>query len=420
MVDQLGRAVLRRLEPVTDRSLPQAFWWLSLATLVIWSSRLLVPFLMILLTRRLDWSVGASSAVLTAYGAGGFAAVLVSGVVVDRFGARFSLLLSLIGAVVSTVALGLVHDPTGVTGVLIALGACLNAVGPASNALLAGLVPPDARLHGFALNYWVVNLGYAIAPVLAGLLSAWRFGALFVAQAIGLALAAVIVGRRLPRCPVAVETHTVPSSDSPRRPLSDRPYLMFLATNLVFQMVFVQCTVTLPVVTHQDGLSSTEFGMLLSLNGTVLLLGQLPAAAWLARWPRSWSLVVAAVLNAVGFGATELAHSWITYAVTVVIWTMGEAVNAPVAMSVSADLATAGQTGRYLGAFASTWTVALVLGPAVGGAVLDRLGARALWIGCALASLGCAAVRARLAPAQERRLADGNGTAGPTAVEAAS
>ena len=417
VVDQLGRTALRRLQPDPDRPLPQAFWWLSLATLVVWSSRLLVPFLMILLTRHLGWSLGASSAALAAYGAGGFAAVLASGAVADRVGAQRTLLCALAAAGLSTLVLGLAHQRGAVVVTLVALGAALNAIGPASSALLAALVPQPARLHGFALNYWMVNLGYALAPLLAGLLSAWRFGALFVAQAAGLALAALIVWRRLPRHPGAAAAPAGPEDEARRGPVTDPAYLLFLATNLVFQMVYVQCTVTLPVVTHDDGLSATQFGLLLSLNGALLLLVQMPAATRLARRPRSWSLVIAAALNAVGFGATALAHTWVAYAGTVVIWTLGEVVNAPVAMSVSADLAPAGQTGRYLGAFASTWSIALVLGPAAGGAVLDRLGARALWIGCAVAGLGCATVRAGLAPAQERRLSGAPGTA---AVRAAS
>ena len=36
-----------------------------------------------------------------------------------------------------------------------------KVVATATSSLLAGLVPVRSRLQGFALNYWVVNLGYA-------------------------------------------------------------------------------------------------------------------------------------------------------------------------------------------------------------------------------------------------------------------
>ena len=420
MVRQRGPAALRWLLPMVGRPLPGAFWWLSLTTFTIWSSRLLVPFLMVLLTRQLGWSVAVSSAALAAYGVGGVVAVLLSGTVLDRVGPRRALISALVGAVLSTVLLALVREHAAVVGALVALGACLNAVGPASSSLVAGLVPAEARLQGFALNYWVVNLGYAVAPALGALLLARGFAALFVAQACGLGLAGLLAWRRLPRAAAAPADG---ARGGPRSsPLTDPGYLAFLASNLVFQLVYVQCTVTLPVVTHRDGLSSTAFGLLLTLNGALLLVVQLPAAAWLVRWPRSWSLVAAAVLNGIGFGATALAHTWGGYAATVVVWTLAEVVNAPVTMSVSADLAPLGQTGRYLGTFAATWSLALVVGPALGGAILDRLGPTTLWGACVLASLACAAVRSLTAPAQERRLARGarpvaspaGGTAVPT------
>jgi MFS family permease len=405
-VSWVWQVALRRLQPSAGEPLPRAFWWLWLTNLLIWCSRIVVPFLMVFLTRYLGWSVSAASVVLAAYGIGGAVAVLAAGAVVDRMDPRRTLLIALVGSAVVTVLLGLARQPVLVAVTLVLLGAFLNGIGPSTNAMLSALVPRRARVHGFAVNYLGVNLGFAIAPVIAGLLAAWRFRAIFPAQAIGLALAAVLAYRCL-RPPARVEPAVVvaPAVRSRGGPWSDLPFVGFLGANLVFQVVYVQSTVTLPVIMHRQGLSTTDFAALLTLNGALVLVLQLPVMPLLTRWPRPWALVGAAVVNAVGFGSPAFARTWPAYAACVLLWTLGELVNMPVAASMAADLAPAGQSGRYLGAFSSTWIIALLIGPVLGAVTLDRLGGRAVWIGCAAVGLGSAALRAWTAPGLRRRLA---------------
>ena len=46
-----------------------------------------------------------------------------------------------------------------------------NAVRPAFSAIVTDLVPTPDRARAFALNYWAVNLGFAAAAILGGLLA---------------------------------------------------------------------------------------------------------------------------------------------------------------------------------------------------------------------------------------------------------
>ncbi len=396
---------LRQLQPSVDDPLPRTFWWLWLTNLLIWCSRLVVPFLMVFLTRDLGWSVSAASVVFAAYGVGGAVAVLAAGAVVDRIDPRRTLLLALAGSTAATVALSLARQPVVVAVALVLLGAFLNGIGPSTNAMLSELVPRRLRIHGFAVNYLGVNLGFAIAPVIAALLASWHFRAIFPAQAIGLTLAAVLTYRCL-RPPVRAEPLPPAVPVGPRGgPWSDRPFVGFLTANLVFQVVYVQSTVTLPVIMHRQGLSTTDFAALLTLNGVLVLVLQLPVMPLLTRWSAPWALVVAAVVNAVGFGCPAFAHTWVEYAGCVLLWTLGELVNMPVAAAMAADLAPAGQSGRYLGAFSSTWIVAVLVGPVLGATTLDRFGGRGVWFGCVAVGLGGAALRAWTAPGMRRRLA---------------
>ena len=51
------------------------------------------------------------------------------------------------------------------------LGLTSNTSRPAFSAMTTDIVAPEDRVRAFSLNYWAINLGFAIAPVLGGLLA---------------------------------------------------------------------------------------------------------------------------------------------------------------------------------------------------------------------------------------------------------
>ena len=54
--------------------------------------------------------------------------------------------------------------PAAVLALSVLLGLSSNAARPAFAAMVADVVPPADRVRAFALNYWAINLGFAIAP----------------------------------------------------------------------------------------------------------------------------------------------------------------------------------------------------------------------------------------------------------------
>jgi MFS family permease len=85
-------------------------------------------------------------------------------------------------------------------------------------------------------------------------------------------------------------------------------------------------------------------------------------------------------------------------------WTVGEVIGFPVAAALVADLAPPALRGRYQGAFTMSWGIAFTVGPLLGGAILERLGGRALWIGCFAVGVLVAAGHLAAGPARRRRL----------------
>jgi len=64
-----------------------------------------------------------------------------------------------------------------------------------------------------------------------------------------------------------------------RTVLADTPFLLFLCASLAVGMVYFQQQATLPLQVVADGHSTAIYGSLMSLNGLVVTLVELPSSA---------------------------------------------------------------------------------------------------------------------------------------------
>src|SRR5262249_60612656 len=80
-----------------------------------------------------------------------------------------------------------------------------------------------------------------------------------------------------------------------------------------------------------------------------------------------------------GYGPLGGAQAPLPIAFTVILWTFGEMIFFPTSTAYVAQLAPPGRTGEYMGAFASTFSLAQIVGPWLGAMLLDRIGAPSTW-----------------------------------------
>jgi MFS family permease len=160
---------------------------------------------------------------------------------------------------------------------------------------------------------------------------------------------------------------------------------------LAVSIVFFQAFVGLPIDMRAHGITTSGFGALMALNGLLIVLLQPFAGELMRDRSRASVLAAASLLLGVGFGMNAWIGSAPGYAVSIAVWTLGEILFAPAAMSLVADLAPPDLRGRYQGTFAMTFSGAFAAAPAVGGYVIAHAGARWLWIDCLATGLAVAA-----------------------------
>ncbi len=64
---------------------------------------------------------------------------------------------------------------------------------------------------------------------------------------------------------------------------------------------------------------------------------------------------------------------------TIIIWTLGEIIQAPFKQAIVADMAPRNLRARYQGVFSMSGAVAMAIGPPAGGEILSRFGSASVW-----------------------------------------
>ncbi|MFY1674947.1 MDR family MFS transporter [Plantactinospora sp. WMMB334] len=394
----------------TTGGLPRTFWYLWAGTLINRLGSFVLVFLAIYLTVERGFSEFQTGLVLGAWGAGGAAGTLTGGILADRWGRRPTLLTAHLGAAAMMLALAFARDLWLVGLGALLLGMFAEAARPAFGAMMVDVVPERDRLRAFTLNYWAINLGFASAAILAGLAAEASYLLLFVVDAATtLATAAIIFARVGETRRVRAEQRTSgPLGAAPHRgglgsALTDRVFVGFVALNILLALVFMQHVSMLPIAMGEDGLSPSTYGSVIAVNGVLIVAGQLFVPRLIRGRSRSRVLALAALVVGVGFGLTAFADAAWFYALTVVIWTLGEMLSSPSNSTLIAELSPATLRGRYQGLFSLSWSVATFAAPVTGGFVREQVGDAALWLGCA-ALAGIVAVAHLLSgPMRERR-----------------
>jgi MFS family permease len=261
---------------------------------------------------------------------------------------------------------------------------------PASSALLADLVPAGQRVTAFSAYRWAFNAGWAFGPATAGFLAARGYFWLFSGDALTSALFGVVALAALPRGLRSAREESG-WGEALRELRHDRKFQQVLCAMLGIGFVFFQMATSLGLAITRAGLSAATYGMILSLNGVLVVLCELPLTAFTRRFPARRVMALGYGLVGLGFALNALAHTAAEFRLCMIVLTLGEMISMPVSSAYVADLCPPNMRGRYMGAFGLTWALAMTIGPIV-GLRLYAVEPLFLWIGGGVAGLAAALI----------------------------
>ncbi|MFD3870961.1 MDR family MFS transporter [Streptomyces sp. NPDC058623] len=380
---------LRRAARESVSGLPRAFWWLWASTLVNRLGAFVATFMTLYLTLDRGYSATFAGLVVALHGLGGVISSLVAGVMTDRLGRRPTLLVAQASTAFSVALLGFMERPAAIAAVALLVGMTSNASRPAVSAMMADIVRPEDRVRAFALNYWAINLGFGISAAVAGLVAQYSYLAGFLGEAALTLACAVLVYAKLPES--RPERARRPGSDADGKGfvpepevrlgtvLRDGRFMGVVGLSFVISLIFMQGSVGLPAAMGAAGFSPAEYGLVIAVNGLLIVILQIPVTRFIEHRDPRKLLVVSALLAGYGFAMTAFAGPLWAYALTVCVWTLAEIVNSPTQMGLVVRLSPVHGRGRYQGMYTMSWAVASLVAPLMAGIVLDRLGAHWLW-----------------------------------------
>jgi MFS family permease len=400
-------ATRHRLPPVAFAGrwlggLPRQFWVLWSGILINRLGTLVEPFLGVYLVAARGFSVTTAGAVLAVYALGSMTSQIVGGWLADRLGRRATLTAGMLANGASLIALGYVTAVPAVVAMTFAAGATIDMYRPAAQALVADLIPAAGRARAFGLISWAANLGFSAAMLSGGMLAQAGFRWLFWADALTCAAFAVLAWRAMPSTPA----RPVAGAKEPGGfgdVLRDRVMAGFLLVVLGQMAVYQQGFTTLPIAMHAAPVPPRDYGLVMALNGVVIVVVQPLAGNWLGQRDHSLVIVAGNVLLGAGFAVTSLASSLLSYGGAVCIWTLGEIAIAAAGGAIVAGLAPAHLRGRYLGLYGAISSLGALLAP-LGGTQLLDVGAPALWLTCGAVAGAAALGQLALAPAMRSRI----------------
>jgi MFS family permease len=371
------------------RALPRGAWVLFFGTFLNKFGTFVLPFLAIYMT-RLGYTAPQAGLAIAAYGIGTLCACLTGGLLADRIGRRKTIVLSMFSVAFAMVSLSQARSLPFIILFSALAGLTGELYRPAGSALLADLVPAGQRVTAFAAYRMAFNAGWAFGPAMAGLLAKHSFLWLFVGDAATSVLFGFVAWFALPSG-LRGDSAANRLFETLRVLRHDPRFRQVVCACLVVGLVFVQAFSTMSLEITRSGFSSSTYGLVLSLNGLLVVLCELPLTTITKHYPPRRMMALGFLLIGLGFASNIIPRTFPLLLLTTALFTLGEMVSMPVSSAYVADLAPAHQRGLYMGTYGMVWALAFVCGPSL-GLLLFSANHILLWASCGLLGLLSAAI----------------------------
>ncbi len=326
------------------------------------------------------------------------AANLIGGYCADRFGRRTMLFFSATAQGFAFILFAIGNSPwldspwLAFVAFTIA-GMCGSFYHPASQAIVADVVPEKNRSTVFSVFYTSINISVVIGPIIGAVLFfQYRFGLLLAAGIIFCLVGFAI--RFLTEETLSAEMkEKVMSSGGGTWVqvivnqvkaygliVKDKVFFLFIIAGILLGQTYMQLDLLIPV--YLEGVMDKQvignlfnkewtvtgegtYGILLSENGLLVVLFTVFITRWMTKYPEKWVFFLSSFLYAVSMLIFPMTTNFWVLLLAMAIFTLGELATVGLQESFVSKLAKEEMRGQYFAAASLRYTIGRTIAPLV-------------------------------------------------------
>jgi len=375
-------------------------WWLALITFINRAGTMIIPFLSIYLTDKLQFSLPQVGWVMSAFGVGSFLGSWLGGKLTDRVGYYKVMFWSLLLTGFLFIGLQYVTSFIGFLFAIFLIMTVADTFRPAIFVSLNAYSKPKNQTRSLTLIRLAINLGFSFGPFLGGLIiTGLSYSGLFWIDGITCILAILLFKMVLHEKPFIKKKNTSDDVQIDTSIFNDKPYWIFLVIVFLMGFTFMQLFSTMPLY-YKDiyGLTEVQIGLLMSMNGMIIFLTEMPLIHKLEQSSIHririifWSLF----LFALSFFVLNITN-WVgILVISMLIITIAEMLAFPFTNAFAMSRAVKGKEGLYMAMYTMAFSLAHIFSAKTGMEVVDRYGFEANWYLMGFLSLVAVALSAWL------------------------
>lgn len=365
--------------------LQRNIWILSVAMFINRSGSMVLLFTSLYMTKELHFTIADAGFIMSFYGIGSVLGSYTGGWLTDRMNYFHIMLFSLITCGLILLLMLIATSVWAITAIIFFYGFTADIFRPANSTAIAEYTSPENRTRSVSLVRLAVNLGFSVGPAIGGFIALYLgYKWLFVIDAATSFLAALMLFIYLPRQRTHVRhSKNAVLNDRTTSAYRDGRYLLFILLVALYGTCFFQLFASIPqFFSTVSKYNEDTIGLLLALNGLLVVLIEMPLIAYFEKSKRIFSFIVAGSLCLpLAFLILFLGKSMMAFAILyTLIITMSEIFAMPFMMNFALSRPLKERQGQYSALYSMAYGIATISAPSIGLGIADHYGFNTLFV----------------------------------------
>lgn len=363
--------------------LSREIWLLSLVTFINRAGAMVIPFLSLYLVNEKGFTLPQVGWIMTSFGMGSLVGTWIGGKLTDSWGYYKVIIISLLLGGLGYIGLQWMDGFYEICLGIFLLIMVADSYRPAIFVACDAYSKPENTTRSIALIRLAINLGFSIGPVLGGvIIASMGYASLFWIDGISCLIAGMMLFMVLRPKDKDKQKEQAKESIEGVPPITNKPYMLLILIIVISSIMFVQYFSVIPLYYERaHGLSEDLIGLLLFLNGAMIVLFEMPLVGWLERIEISkvmatfWSMI----LLALSFLILNLSDWAGILVIGMILMTLSEMIGSPFSNSLALQMAPKGRKGTYMAYYSMSFSLAHIMGHNGGMNLVDQFGFDVTW-----------------------------------------